>query len=92
VTAPDERYLDEAIIEIPSEFEVDLNLVVMANSRIAIEGIDHAEQEDTERCQCELVGEDHETVSSVLSHIALEFEDLWKALISPGSNTPPLAA
>lgn len=81
MSAPHERYLAETIIEIPSDFEVDLNLVVMANCRLTLEGIDRARQEELELHSAELAGDAPEILSDALSNVAFEFEELRKAAI-----------
>ncbi len=65
-------------VQVAHEFEVDLNCVVAANHRFALDAIDRTEQDEIGRLQEEL-SDDSDTLSSALGHLAFEFEMLRQA-------------
>ena len=71
--------LDNVTITIPHAFESDLNCVVVANYRFAIEGISRAEAAEIEHLQEDLAQEGYETVSCAVSQTASEYEELRNA-------------
>ncbi len=75
MTDLDALELDDAPFEIPHEFELDLNCVVVANHRLTMEGIDRSEDEGLD----EIDVEDFETQNSITNHLHNFYDDLRRA-------------
>jgi len=73
------NFSTDEIVEVAHEFAVDLNCVVVANHRFALEGIARAEDEDIENWQEALALQDNEVASSVICHVRNGYDELRKA-------------
>ena len=73
------NFSNDEIVEVAHEFAVDLNCVVVANHRFALEGITRAEDEDIENWREALALQDSEVASSVICHVRNGYNELRKA-------------
>lgn len=70
------------LIEIPHEFEVDLNCLVLANLHITMDGISQAEDEDLAAIDENLKGEEWEVKQDASSHASHFYDELRNAALS----------
>jgi hypothetical protein len=65
-------------IEIPHEFEIDLNSLVVVNHKLTLEGVDRDENEELEKLE-KLGWSDPEALRSIEGELQTFYEDLRKA-------------
>jgi hypothetical protein len=70
--------LDEPL-NIPHEFEIDLNCVVTANHDLTLKAIDRSEDEELAKIDDNFPQENYETLRSITGHMQNFFQDLREA-------------
>jgi len=65
--------------EIPHEFEIDLNCIVVTNHALTLEGINRSEDEELAKIEEGFAHEDFETVRSITGYLQNFYEDLRQA-------------
>jgi hypothetical protein len=76
----DEQNKLNFLVDIPHQFEVDLNMLVVANHRFTIDGISRAIDEETDQLKECMAEEESEVLSSAISHMTWQYERLrWAA-------------
>jgi len=72
-------FSNDEVVELAHEFAVDLNCVVVANHRFALEGITRAEDEEILQWQDALALQDSQVALSAISHVQNGYEELRRA-------------
>jgi hypothetical protein len=66
-------------MELPHDFEVDLNTLVVVNHKLTLEGIARSEDVEIERLQSSLALDDHEAMLSQVGFVHTFYGDLRRA-------------